>query len=475
MITNILHNALLASNAKIDKNLNTLTFTAQEAKSTIKLTKIGSPFVDGLEYRTNINRVWSTYTINTEITLTNIGDYVQFQNTNNNQLSVNTNNYVRFIMTGTITAAGNIQSMLNYSTSCSDYCYYSMFRGCSSLTVAPELPATTLATGCYHSMFYDCKNLEFDFETFLKSHKNSTLADYCFAHMVNGCTKVNENRKLIPLSDWKTNYNTNYAESCYDGLYADCKSITQIPENYLTEIVGSTVSFKGLGGFSSWFKNCTNLRDVPTNLLPFTSLTNSCYSNMFAGCKSLRSAPELPATTLAPYCYHSMFADCYLLETAPRLPALTLTKRCYGYMFAECHKLTSTPALPATNLAEECYYNMFGGCTSLTSASKLPATNLAIGCYAHMFSRCYDLVSAPELPATTLADSCYSRMFSSCMDLNYVKVRFTDWPPALTTNSWLNGVSSTGTFVCPADLDTTKRGWSYIPEGWTVELIESNA
>ena len=32
-------------------------------------------------------------------------------------------------------------------------CYYEMFRGCSSLTQAPELPATTLASSCYHGMF----------------------------------------------------------------------------------------------------------------------------------------------------------------------------------------------------------------------------------------------------------------------------------------------------------------------------------
>ena len=31
-----------------------------------------------------------------------------------------------------------------------------MFYGCTSLTTAPELPATTLATDCYGFMFRDC-------------------------------------------------------------------------------------------------------------------------------------------------------------------------------------------------------------------------------------------------------------------------------------------------------------------------------
>ena len=34
-----------------------------------------------------------------------------------------------------------------------------MFRGCTSLTTAPELPATTLADYCYDSMFYGCSKL----------------------------------------------------------------------------------------------------------------------------------------------------------------------------------------------------------------------------------------------------------------------------------------------------------------------------
>jgi hypothetical protein len=34
-----------------------------------------------------------------------------------------------------------------------------MFYKCSSLTTAPELPATTLAGSCYVYMFYGCRSL----------------------------------------------------------------------------------------------------------------------------------------------------------------------------------------------------------------------------------------------------------------------------------------------------------------------------
>ena len=34
-----------------------------------------------------------------------------------------------------------------------------MFRGCTSLTEAPALPATSLADSCYSYMFYGCTSL----------------------------------------------------------------------------------------------------------------------------------------------------------------------------------------------------------------------------------------------------------------------------------------------------------------------------
>lgn len=36
-----------------------------------------------------------------------------------------------------------------------------MFIGCTSLTHAPQLPATTLTTWCYGSMFSGCTNLNY--------------------------------------------------------------------------------------------------------------------------------------------------------------------------------------------------------------------------------------------------------------------------------------------------------------------------
>ncbi len=105
-----------------------------------------------------------------------------------------------------------------------------------------------------------------------------------------------------------------------------------------------------------------------------TSLGDYCYNNMFNGCTSLTTAPELPATTLATQCYKDMFKDCTLLTTPPKLPATTLASQCYYMMFRNCTSLTMAPELPATTLAWYCYYRMFNGCTSLkVSATKTGA------------------------------------------------------------------------------------------------------
>ena len=137
-------------------------------------------------------------------------------------------------------------------------------------------------------------------------------------------------------------------------------------------------------------------------------------------------------------------------------------------MFKGCTGLKHTPELPATTLSFNCYSNMFNDCTSLTQApSILPATDLEYGCYQYMFKDCSSLTQAPELPATTLTTMCYSNIFAGCTQLNYIKALFTMADGEFIGN-WLNGVSSTGTFVKSKDATWTKEQ-AGIPSGWTVQ------
>ena len=61
-----------------------------------------------------------------------------------------------------------------------------MFQGCTSLTTAPELPATTLANDCYGRMFQGCTSL-----TTAPELQATTLAEQCYTYMFSGCTSLN--------------------------------------------------------------------------------------------------------------------------------------------------------------------------------------------------------------------------------------------------------------------------------------------
>lgn len=72
------------------------------------------------------------------------------------------------------------------ATALSNYCYYSMFNGCTSLTTAPELPATTLSDRCYYQMFYNCSSL-----TRAPELPATTLTEGCYQYMFFNCSKLN--------------------------------------------------------------------------------------------------------------------------------------------------------------------------------------------------------------------------------------------------------------------------------------------
>lgn len=279
--------------------------------------------------------------------------------------------------------------------------------------------------------------------------------------------------KVIPC-DW-----------CFHNLFTECSSLLKAPKLPATKLTEWC--------YESMFSYCENLDKAPE--LPATELSKGCYYTMFFGCKRLSKVPELPATDLAAGCYGAMFGYTALAK-APALPATELPIYCYVLMFKGCTNLTQAPELPATELSDGCYYGMFKGCASLTQAPELPATKLSPYCYGEMFTHCSELAQAPELPATELSrdcyygmffkctnltqapelpakdisvDSCYVDMFFGCKKLSQLKVNFTTWTPE--TKTWVEGVASNGTFICPRAL-AEEYGEDRIPMGWKVQYID---
>ena len=314
-------------------------------------------------------KTWNDYTTGDSITLDPTervyikSDYVK-----------DTRYNPRFVFNGdgaSLRARGNIASLIygtndayvNKYISTEEYCYYYMFKGCTSLTQAPELPATTLTNSCYSIMFAGCRSL-----TQAPELPATTLAQECYSSMFNGCTSLTQAPELPA---------TTLAYGCYSGMFYECKSLTQAPE------------------------------------LPATTLADYCYRSMLSGCTSLTQAPELPATTLAQECYRYMFINCTSLTRAPELPATTLANLCYQSMFSGCTSLTQAPELPAITLADYCYGNMFNGCTSLTQAPELPATTLTNSCYYQMFRSCAKINYIKCLATDTSATTCTTNWLSN--------------------------------------------------------------
>ena len=84
-------------------------------------------------------------------------------------------------------------------------CYHEMFVGCESLTRAPELPATVLTgEGCYESMFEACYELSYIKALFLNepcdetTYENSYLTNWVRGVARNGTFVMNANAQWDP-------------------------------------------------------------------------------------------------------------------------------------------------------------------------------------------------------------------------------------------------------------------------------------
>lgn len=147
--------------------------------------------------------------------------------------------------------------------------------------------------------------------------------------------------------------------------------------------------------------------------------------------------------------------------------AFNLRGNCMSMLFSDNGK--NSVSLEGKDYAFKGLFSHSGSCIKSVSDNFLPATILSIGCYQSMFTYC-DFEKAPILPALILKQYCYEQMFWSCENLNYIKMLATDISATNCLYGWVNGVSSTGTFVKNPDATWEVYGSSGIPNGWTVKF-----
>jgi len=192
------------------------------------------------------------------------------------------------------------------ATTMTGSCYTQMFRA-TGLTAAPALPATVMqpysfdpATGvealgsidCYMQMFQDCTDL-----TVAPELPATTLTHGVYQNMFEGCTSL-VNAPALPATD------LTGADQCYTAMFKGCTSLLNAPA-----LPAATLD---QWCYMEMFSGCTSLVNAPA--LPATTLATDCYHRMFEGCTSLQKAPVLPATTIIGQAYGGMFEGCTSLN-----------------------------------------------------------------------------------------------------------------------------------------------------------------
>ena len=182
-----------------------LCFTAEAANSSVQLTAVGSPpAVTLVKSFDGIN--WEAYAVGEVIDLPSTGDlvYLAAGEGGNESFGSSTSAYHKFVINGLVAASGDITSLRRFDliqTKLANYCYNSMFNGCTGLTSAPELPATKLANYCYRLMFNGCTGL-----TSAPELPATTLAPSCYSSMFSGCTRLSLIK--VHFTAWGTQTNT---------------------------------------------------------------------------------------------------------------------------------------------------------------------------------------------------------------------------------------------------------------------------
>ena len=259
-----------------------ITFTAN-GEQKFMMTTEGGYTISGLEYSVN-NGKWENVVVDKEVTFGGTNGDLRLRGTNINGTASEwyARSTIKFTEANVnVACTGDIRTLLdwrNYNiveTNKAKFC--SLFKDCSVLTTAPELPATKLAEHCYASMFSGCTSL-----TSAPKLPAIELAKFCYLYMFFGCTSLTAASELPA---------TKLAGDCYNYMFSGCTSLTSAPE------------------------------------LPATKLADNCYSNMFYGCTSLTSAPKLSAIELARACYCKMFYGCEnLLSVTMLAPSDQISK-----------------------------------------------------------------------------------------------------------------------------------------------------
>ena len=398
-----------------------------------------------------------------------------------------------------------------------------MFYGCTALTTAQSITATSMGSQCCYQMFYGCGSRTFDYDEYRYVYSGIrvaptlaavNMAEECCYEMYRGCYNLQSAQNALSTTNGISDIRS-LAKRCFYRMFYECKKLETPPVLPEADVPLAEECYYQMfyecwaddyeiveGEYRYVYHGLQSAPDIKASVMA----KNSCYQ-MFYGCGSkhsvsnvyeyagLSTPPRILSTEMAEQCCYQMFYGCENLGSAENVLPVdehgdstisVLAKNCFYGMFQGCSSLSGAPVLPGADveLAEGCYHSMFEDCGAkdrerhdgswiyvyrgLASAPALLCETLANSCYEEMFSGCKNLGSAQdsvvEIMATSAANSAMRQMFSGCELLAAIKIAFSSDPVESNAfYNWTNGVASSGTLHVPAGSAVS----AMLPSGWT--------
>ncbi|MBQ6379075.1 MAG: leucine-rich repeat protein, partial [Prevotella sp.] len=217
------------------------------------------------------------------------------------------------------------------ATTLTNYCYAGLFAGCKFITRAPELPATTMAVGCYVEMFratglvsapalpttvftpysYDDEGEHGSIDCYMQMFQDctslttapelpaTTLVHGVYQNMFQGCTSLTT-APALPATD------LTGGDQCYTAMFKGCTSLVTAPALPATTLAEDC--------YHRMFEGCTSLQKAP--VLPAPTITGQVYGGMFDGCTSLNYVKCLAVNIVDTSHGEDATTDCWLANVA---------------------------------------------------------------------------------------------------------------------------------------------------------------
>lgn len=230
--------------------IKALKFSSSGAQTLGLNTAMLGSITPNFEYSLDDGATWTAWTVSNPISFGNGTDlYVRGTNT---KLATTGNNYTQFVFStaSPVACSGNVMHLFDHTQDLTafpataggdtnDRGLKYLFKDCTALTSAPDLPATTLATYCYYYMFSGCAAL-----TTAPVLPATSLTQYCYESMFSGCTALTSAPELPA---------TSLTINCYYSMFADCVSLVALPAL-------SHATFAGAGACTQMFKGCSSIK-----------------------------------------------------------------------------------------------------------------------------------------------------------------------------------------------------------------------